>query len=689
MIFVLFLVDIHIFINFETQNYEQGNKETSLAFLLLITGMSAFIHSCTKEDIVFDSEDKTAAIQYRDTEENIFTPSDSVTQTILGERATVNPYSVEIVTQAWNNLYPNNQYAEIPLTHRYIKFMPTTQEQVYNLYKDDALILFDFPLDYEIIKMGDYYLQPGKTTSDIPDLYAVVDKDYVFDEAIPHEEITQLIKVPYNSMLSAETFRLSNLPHTKVTQGNNGNNGTDGGGDPNDPNDPVSYSIFKPACPSYPCFYVSGIECDDEEYDIVDCYANPDCLPTEPDWPECLAGGGGGGGNGGGGTNSCGCPTFSNKRKSAGCIKVQSPEGPDYDELKKARIIISNNYFGANSWFWNLWSEPTNVDIHGCWKLDKVCHGKIHIWVEFKNDDCMVRGAPFETDGSNDVLSAIRPIRHRVYKHGKSGPNFSNIDIKFNRYTSGLTNTQRIWRAATTINAVTEMHEECNNRSINPPPYIDIYLGFYVFGIGSSATWMAHYGGINGIANPDGVGYMPDIFLTRNGDDGVFKRTAFHEMAHASHFTNVGASWWNVLTAFEFWHGYGESSDQDVGYCSLAESWAAYIGPFFAFDNFIIMENTSFLTLNDGSVIHHIIPGIHWDLDDNLHFGEPDGINPGIPIVDNNVYGFTDEMKFNSMTVDVKSINDFKTKLWNDYHTAPDVTATQKDYDKLFESYGY
>ena len=61
--------------------------------------------------------------------------------------------------------------------------------------------------------------------------------------------------------------------------------------------------------------------------------------------------------------------------------------------------------------------------------------------------------------------------------------------------------------------------------------------------------------------------------------------TALHHFGHASHFMQVGTAWWEkyckyVLKSFVLSLGrnsYGSGTDNDHGYCELAEMWAFYV----------------------------------------------------------------------------------------------------------------
>lgn len=89
---------------------------------------------------------------------------------VLGKKLE-NPYSVENMNRAWKNLTKTNVIQQYSLdvedealilepTHRYIKFMPASDDELSLLESDSTLVLYDHPLDYEIEETGDYYRDP-------------------------------------------------------------------------------------------------------------------------------------------------------------------------------------------------------------------------------------------------------------------------------------------------------------------------------------------------------------------------------------------------------------------------------------------------------------------------------------------------------------------------------------------------
>ena len=56
-----------------------------------------------------------------------------------------------------------------------------------------------------------------------------------------------------------------------------------------------------------------------------------------------------------------------------------------------------------------------------------------------------------------------------------------------------------------------------------------------------------------------------------------------HELAHASHFMQVGKDWWDkfiiyILTSYvSTGETYGNGSGENAGYCAVGEMWAYYM----------------------------------------------------------------------------------------------------------------
>lgn len=81
------------------------------------------------------------------------------TEMVLGRKLD-NPYSVDNMRKAYEELSAATKAGtgedRITATHRYVKFIPKNEEELALLKVDSSLVLFQYPLDYEIISYGSY-----------------------------------------------------------------------------------------------------------------------------------------------------------------------------------------------------------------------------------------------------------------------------------------------------------------------------------------------------------------------------------------------------------------------------------------------------------------------------------------------------------------------------------------------------
>lgn len=184
---------------------------------------------------------------------------------------------------------------------------------------------------------------------------------------------------------------------------------------------------------------------------------------------------------------------------------------------------------------------------------------------------------------------------------------------------------------------------------------------------------------IPGIPHPS---VLPDISLGIRNSRGGQDLLAFHEFAHASHYTLVGTYWWSQLLEAEFNNTgytinfseisfqfnadpYGDGSNPLDSYIAVAESWAEHIGRTFAgFD-------TEDLFLNSG----YIPEGIYEDLRDAM-------VDSGTTIIDN-VSGYTHAIMFANLNV--SSLGQMKSQ----FLTVLPSGNTTSAFNSLFTSYGY
>lgn len=136
---------------------------------------------------------------------------------ILGERLK-NPYSVSSMQSAFN--YYNKNVGDSPFVDKvvkatlyYIKILPTTEEHLKTLddldKSDDETspILHDYPLNYEIIEEGDYYINPKDENDLYYPAYTVIPVDYQLPSNLPYEIIEPLY-YPKDEEFDVETVSL-------------------------------------------------------------------------------------------------------------------------------------------------------------------------------------------------------------------------------------------------------------------------------------------------------------------------------------------------------------------------------------------------------------------------------------------------------------------------------------------------
>ena len=136
---------------------------------------------------------------------------------VLGDRLE-NPYALENVKSAYVSLYPTKSRDDLSTTDYYVRFLPKDDDQL-TLLRNMGLTLVDHPVDYEILREGDYYHDPGIDDQKITWQYAVVPVDFSFPSGIEYEILescyiapasddTKASAIDWNAV-EAESFRLT------------------------------------------------------------------------------------------------------------------------------------------------------------------------------------------------------------------------------------------------------------------------------------------------------------------------------------------------------------------------------------------------------------------------------------------------------------------------------------------------
>ncbi len=578
------------------------------------------------------------------------------TQTVLGP-VRINPYSVQNMTQAWNNLYPTHQIQSFPPSHLYVKFSPQNDED-YKLLGAIDEMYYDFPLENELLQLGDYYPQDGRQ---YPELWAIVSPD--FQSPISnYTVITPLFIPPYNTNLVQEAFRITDNEYSA-------------GGDP-------LYIVTDgccPECPNFPeCVTVPRIGCGDD----VNCPVHGGGSGGDP--------GGSGGGSGGGGTIApCGCPVYSDNRKPGGCIKVKDVEhNNSFEGVKVVKVITKDTWFTE---------DETWTDENGCWKIDDRYYNNMWMWVKFTGPVCQVRGV------KNGFFSYFAQWSHPMKDYlGKirKNPPYNDIEVKYDIWQNKGSQAHMHWAAATVNNAVHDFHSYAGQEGIATPPRLDIFvLEDRQYG----STLMANYipGGLQSFIGAFLPSWarrlLPDLSIGVNfKNSDRLKELTYHETAHASHFVKAGPQFWIDLVQTEengiLFHG-GNPYHQAGGIVDISEAWAYHVGWLFADKHYPDPSRSDnwdwklerFRNHENG----HMPCGVFHDLKDNI----PNGIEStrdacsgcGYYVISDWVQDYTTSQMFSLLSSSTKSPSTFYLKFKTNFGNNDPVKI--QNMDRLFNSY--
>jgi len=356
-------------------------KNVFLFICLLFSILLLGFFGCKKELGISPSPQSNDPIVWEASDRN------EEVSTVIGAKHVI-PYKVDIIKQAYNNLYEPDISSLSP-NYLYVRFLPQSTEDVKKLL-DSGFEFWDFPLDNDIISIGEKYHDPTVTGSDYTWQYAVIP----FSAAIPslqYELLEALALVPEDCAIAQEAFSLT-------------------GNDYDIPEE------FEPA----PAIVNGRFEYFPEHE------------------------GHGGSENPGPGTGSdCNCPIPDNVRKPSGCVQVFDNMLNGWEGVINVDVITSKSQI-----FGFLFHRKTETDQNGCWKINHKYKGKIHVWVRWENSTWDIK----TMDGNFDLWDYTFSRREHIGFFW--GPNFNNIPINFNFTNAINTKGFRNWVASTANNAV-------------------------------------------------------------------------------------------------------------------------------------------------------------------------------------------------------------------------------------------
>ncbi len=592
------------------------------------------------------------------------TDRDGEPLTVLGA-AHSNPYAVETMRQAYNNLY-SPDIASLSPNYLYVRFLPQNPGNVKSLLDAD-LELWDFPLHYDLLSIGEEYHDPSVADSTYTWQYAVVPVGYIFP-SVQYEILEQLALVPQDSRLAEEAFRLTS----------------------NDFDEPDEYD----AAPSL----VNG------KFDFVLDHSSPDAPPGTLS------------------ADGCSCPLPNNVRKPSGCVRVQDNVLANTAPVREVEVITARTKF-----FGVVFHQKDYTDAAGCWLIDKKYHKKLNIWVKFESATCNVK----TMKGKADLWGYTFPRRAHIGTYGGPNFNnieilftwTSSIDTKqFRNWIAATTNNSvyefQGYCAANGLpsppgdlkmlvtpwggdgnTGATPMFDKMSaaNQVIVGIPAVAILMG--VFGVTFPPA------AILGIAFGEWIAAAaPDIVLNVNEAANVnaddMREILYHELAHSTHFGKVGEGYWLPNIAYVMNNAippgnnppYGTSSTPGSGRCAVIEAWGfqngmwathgryggTHTNPGFPAARFTWQALLEIRTVTSG----YIAFGWQYDLQDN------NTVNP--PLVFENstitdgVSGYTQAMIFGTMTPGMLSLSQQRAALFGILPPGNTPAA----YTALSNSYG-
>jgi hypothetical protein len=609
--------------------------------------------------------------------EQFFSPSNDKSKepklTIIGQKRK-NPYSVENMNKAYQKLYGKD--GNLKATHRYVEFKPTKPEHYAKLAKS-KLNLYDYPLDHEVIEMGDYYRPENKPETENYSLYAATALDVEMPD-VPYDPIEDLYLYSTDEELIREA---------------------------------ISEAGYNPDIEGYIVADPSG-----GSWNPVPEAAGPLVLSAD-----------------------CSCRNGSDQRNPSGCIKVQDTELStagncnSYMAVRRAKVILKDSWFTEDEVFTN--------DRGCFTRRDRRYRGKCWMWVKFTNDRGHVRSArdgfnslwdwlfvvkdyvgvihgptfnninvcyDFSNDGGSTAhyywsAATVNNALHEFHDFAASqslGMPPSNLDIYVGRnHTHGY---------CMMADKLTDKGFLVNN----------LFLGGVISAqFFQRSPWLQPFAGIGSsiavLPVSALVSFFPDVYVgVEPRNTNRIKEVAYHEFGHAAHYQNL--SWgfrndyWIPNIGYITANGtgsnpYSRKSDINSGKCAVIETWGYHIGATIAnraygtlSSSYCIQSDENNSCLNrffSGSTSSYLqaLEGYNPNLTDDPSHWIPVGVlhdlhdsdNESRPILDE-CNGFNHRDFFNSLNDDVNTVEKFRDRILQNTGN-----RQQSQVNQLFQRYGY
>lgn len=407
---------------------------------------------------------------------------------VLGKKLD-DPYSVSNVTKALASLYPTKAgRVDVTPTDIYVRFLPKSEAE-YQKLVTLGYELMDHPLDYQIVKDGDYYHDPDVSEEEITWQYAVVPHSTTFPSDIYHEVLD-------------DCFIPDPSAGTKADDG-------------------IDWEAVVRES-----FILTG---------------NEDML----------------------------CPeTKGGAQKPSGRITIVDEDANGRQPFGVAGVKVICNVFVKYG------SAYTDRD--GYYSISKKYSSKPRYRLRFKNKEGFAIGL-------NKIL-----VNASTSALGKGPAAGLNATITKN-------SDRKLWCRSVVNNAAYDYIKRCESDDMDikrPPKNLRIWI--FQKQSASSAVMMRQGAFIDGSLIRKFLGdyasiiklFLPDVTLglkDRVDYDQIYSETC-HELAHASHFAQVGKKYWDkyiefIISSFVSSGGvtYGDGTEKDAGYCEVGEMWGYFM----------------------------------------------------------------------------------------------------------------
>ena len=288
----------------------------------------------------------------------------------------------------------------------------------------------------------------------------------------------------------------------------------------------------------------------------------------------------------------------------SGTIKVYDDVADDYVPLKGVKVRCNNFIKWATAY----------TDANGRYRMPKSYTTKLHYALVFDNV-C-----------NFDIWGNWGPIARANYNMGK--------DSSFG-HSANIDKSNIAWEWAAVNNAAYEYYSECDASGITRPP-MELKIWVFKNEEMSSAPMLrrikhpighnGHSDWLNFLAN---IGYgtsatilnnmlrvvLPDITIgTKDKSYAKIHNTVNHELAHASHFRQVGSDYWAKYVSYIMTYGsYGDGHGKNAELCGIGEMWGYFMGNVLAHEKY-----NGNVTINKDfprqPIDGWIYPHIFWDI---------------------------------------------------------------------------